>query len=263
MTTNLVENAKKLKIEGHRGGQFEFDNTISAFNLAVENGLEQIEFDVWLTSDKIPIVLHGGLNGEVEYDIPEFKISKDDHINTISLEQISSIVLPNGESVPTLEEVIDNFSGKIGLNCEVKDDQEDVAQIILDILIEKDVREGFFLSSFNEKQLQNFSKWLSLSIEYDAPIRFGAWYEFINEIKAKDWCIPSDVITFDSIFTSSELVNSIHKAGKEAWIYFYPTSNENIEAYQKAVEAGVDSILSDNPAELRQFLDNIILANHN
>lgn len=55
---------------GHRGGArgIHLDNTMAAFKYAIENGLEMIEYDVWLTSDDKLIVTHGGDNGEIEQD---------------------------------------------------------------------------------------------------------------------------------------------------------------------------------------------------
>jgi len=40
-----------MKIQGHRGG-FRPENTLEGFTMAVEKGLDAIELDVWLTTDK-------------------------------------------------------------------------------------------------------------------------------------------------------------------------------------------------------------------
>jgi glycerophosphoryl diester phosphodiesterase len=36
------------------------------FKGAVEHGLEGIEFDVWLSKDNVPMILHGGSDGQLE-----------------------------------------------------------------------------------------------------------------------------------------------------------------------------------------------------
>jgi len=47
------------EIIGHRGNAAEFpENTLPALESAVELGLKHIEFDVQLTADKVPVVLH-------------------------------------------------------------------------------------------------------------------------------------------------------------------------------------------------------------
>jgi len=53
---------RRLVIHGHRGG-FHPDNTLKAFQLAMDNKLEAIELDVWLTKDGVPVVLPGGDDG--------------------------------------------------------------------------------------------------------------------------------------------------------------------------------------------------------
>lgn len=47
-------------IFGHRGGFFGPENSIKGFQGAIDNKLEGIEFDIWLSKDKVPMVLHGG-----------------------------------------------------------------------------------------------------------------------------------------------------------------------------------------------------------
>ncbi|CAI2378675.1 unnamed protein product [Moneuplotes crassus] len=250
-------NATNVKIEGHRGGMFDFDNTISSFNQAVENGLDSIEFDVWLTSDNVPVILHGGPEGQVEHDISKHSITKDAHINTISFEQIREAKLPNGEQIPTLEEMLDQFHGKIHLNCEVKEKQPEFAQILIDLLKKKDIQDGFLLSSFEIDQLQRIKDVLDKDEEYNPVIRFATCHETFDSLEPEDFPQFSDVINFDSVVLTNEVVESIHKAGKLAGIYFYPSSNENEETYAKAVSAGVDIIISDHPLVLRAYLSSV------
>ena len=76
-----------MRIEGHRGlGSFEPENTLQAFARAIDEGLDGIELDVanlqhnprlsslqvWLTTDKVPIVIHShsvdGNAGYVDFD---------------------------------------------------------------------------------------------------------------------------------------------------------------------------------------------------
>jgi len=67
----LNDSGHGIVICGHRGGakNIHMDNTMAAFKYAIENGLEMIEFDVWLTKDDKLIVTHGGDNGEMHLDL--------------------------------------------------------------------------------------------------------------------------------------------------------------------------------------------------
>ena len=52
---------KKIYIEGHRGACALYpENTLLSYRKAMEMGVDAIEFDIWLTSDKVPVLMHDG-----------------------------------------------------------------------------------------------------------------------------------------------------------------------------------------------------------
>jgi len=52
---------KKILVEGHRGFCAKYpENTMISFQAALEMGVDAIEFDVWLTADKVPVLIHDG-----------------------------------------------------------------------------------------------------------------------------------------------------------------------------------------------------------
>jgi len=62
-------------VVGHRGGFFGPENSMKGFRGAVENKLEGIEFDVWLSKDNVPMVLHGGDDGQLtKYGLPDERV---------------------------------------------------------------------------------------------------------------------------------------------------------------------------------------------
>ena len=61
---------------GHRGGSFGPENSLKCFSGAIENKLEGIEFDVWLSKDNIPMVLHGGRNGSLR----DYGVAETEHV---------------------------------------------------------------------------------------------------------------------------------------------------------------------------------------
>ena len=51
-------------IEGHRGVNKEFpENTLRAFQNALDNEIDGVELDIWLSKDNIPVVVHGSFMG--------------------------------------------------------------------------------------------------------------------------------------------------------------------------------------------------------
>ena len=88
-------------VQGHRGG-FKPDNVMSTFKRSVQEGLEAIEIDVWLSKDGDPMVLHGGEDGELkDYGYPK------DLVFEWTTEQLRELDAGNGECIPTLDEVFD------------------------------------------------------------------------------------------------------------------------------------------------------------
>ena len=50
---------KKILVEGHRGYAAKYpENTMISFEAAMDMGVDAIEFDVWLTADKVPVIIH-------------------------------------------------------------------------------------------------------------------------------------------------------------------------------------------------------------
>ena len=76
---------RRTIVMAHRGGNFGPENSLKNFRLAIEHGVEGIEFDVsdtaerlmivlqvWLSADGVPMVLHGGDDGQLaKYGFPD------------------------------------------------------------------------------------------------------------------------------------------------------------------------------------------------
>lgn len=94
---------------GHRGYSAKYvENTIEAFQKALEFGAVGIEYDSRLTKDGVPVVLH-------DEEINGIKLSSLDY------KQLRTIKFPNGQPVPTVEETIRSLDEKAFLNLEVKE----------------------------------------------------------------------------------------------------------------------------------------------
>jgi glycerophosphoryl diester phosphodiesterase len=109
-------------IIGHRGASAKApENTLSAFRMALDSGADGIEFDVRLTRDDVPVVIHdsslkrtGGCNVRVaELSLAELKEIDvgswfDTMTHTLQRDGTNSTSFAK-ERVPTLEEVFQLF----------------------------------------------------------------------------------------------------------------------------------------------------------
>ncbi len=95
-------------IYAHRGASgYEVDNTITAFDLAIEQGADGLESDVYLTTDGIPYLYHDSMI-QVERE-GEIKEVKPDSIHS---DEFEAVVLDENETVPTVEDFFQKYGGE-------------------------------------------------------------------------------------------------------------------------------------------------------
>ena len=108
-----IEQLRNAKIVSHRGehldGNFR-ENTLAAFDTAVESGVWGIEFDIRWTRDLQPVVCHDANLQRV------FGISVE--IAETALGELRSVC----PLVPTLEEVIQRYGKRVHLMAEIKEE---------------------------------------------------------------------------------------------------------------------------------------------
>ena len=142
---------------GHRGGFFGPENSLKSFQGAVDNHLEGIEFDVWLSKDNEPMVLHGGKDG----DLSKYGHAKEHVFHWTKKDLQSKIDLGGGERIPTLESVIEicKNSPDMLINIELKGPQATsswsanynydlAAQKIIELIDKHEIANKTMVSSF-------------------------------------------------------------------------------------------------------------------
>ena len=125
--TELLDRMNK-KVWGHRGCRGAGnppENSLGAFQFALDAGAGGVELDVYLSADGVPVVLHDaslermvGVSGEISFlTLPEIK-----KFRLLTLERRTSL-----ETIPTLTEVLDlvdryrRNSPLLVVNLELKD----------------------------------------------------------------------------------------------------------------------------------------------
>lgn len=147
---------KKAKIIAHRGSwnkKDRLENTMKAFNHARDIGAFGIELDIQITKDQNFVVSHDDSLLRV--------FNKNDNISRLNLSEIKA----NFPLIPSLEEVINKFKGKLHLFIEIKKKLDKENEIALAKLLEslepiKDyslisLKEGILkdIKSFNRRSL--------------------------------------------------------------------------------------------------------------
>ncbi len=134
-----------MKVVAHRGACTEaLENSWSAFQTAVAIGADRIELDVHLTRDKELAILH-------DEDLKRTAgIAKS--LSQLTRKEIKETIrLSNGEEIPFLDEVTDEFLNKIELNVEIKSEGREIVEAVGRLYKGHPLAEKIIISSFNLK----------------------------------------------------------------------------------------------------------------
>jgi glycerophosphoryl diester phosphodiesterase len=118
-----------FEIVAHRGVFGEApENTMPAFQRAIELGADAVELDVRLTSDGVPVVYHYFYLDEITaLSGPIFEYTWE---QLQGLQHFKSSYC----SIPTLHQVLETIGGKIGLEIEIKGPEPEASEKIATVL---------------------------------------------------------------------------------------------------------------------------------
>ncbi|MFC4766139.1 glycerophosphodiester phosphodiesterase [Effusibacillus consociatus] len=233
-------------IYGHRGASaYAPENTISAFRLAQEMGCHGLEFDVQLTKDGIPVVIHD--------EKMDRTTDKRGQVSTYTWNGIQSADAGSwkgkrwkGEKIPSLEEVLAEFNGMY-LNIELKNSEvpypgleEKVVSLIDSYCDSKKV----IVSSFNHESVRRIKKL--------APhIRTGTLYdrEPANLFEYLQ-SLGGDAVHPSYRLVTKEKVEQFHKLGFQINTW---TVNRAF-SMKRILQMGVDGIITNYPDRLKSLI---------
>ncbi len=139
-------------IFAHRGLPVKFaENSLEGFRYAAKYGAEGVEFDVHMTKDKVPVVMH---DEEIDRTTDGSGYIKD-----YTLNEIRKFHLKNGEPVPMLRELFEILQDKdLYINLEFKTNKihdKGIEAIVLALVKEYRFVHPIIFSSFNYQTLKN------------------------------------------------------------------------------------------------------------
>lgn len=224
-----------LKI-AHRGAKaYEPENTLQAFQKALDLNSDGIELDVHLSSDEQIIVIHD--------ETIDRTTNGKGLVNSFSLAELKSFLIEGKYQIPTLNEVFDLVDKKCLINIELKGlaTPNKVVALIEEYISEKNWNyNNFIISSFDWNMLQETS-----NLNPNIPI--GVLTEedlskalaFAEKIKAK-------AIHPDFQLLNTENVSEMQKKG----FLVLPWTVNSKEDIQKVKNYKVNGIISDNPDKI-------------
>jgi glycerophosphoryl diester phosphodiesterase len=113
MGARKIDRQIRPVIVAHRGASSSHpENTLVAFDAAVASGADLVEFDVRMTIDRVPIVMH-------DADVSR-RTDGTGFVHELTLAEVKRLDAGSRAEVPTLREVLDLLSGRAGVDIEIK-----------------------------------------------------------------------------------------------------------------------------------------------
>ena len=214
-----------LKI-GHRGAKGHSpENTLASFEKAIALGVDMIELDVWLSSDKIPMVIH-----DETIDRTTSKMGLVTDYNAKELQHLG---------IPTLRDVFELVDNRCEINVEIK--TFSATQAVLNLIAKNTFDQSkILISSFDWNALQEVRF-------HDEDIRIGVLSETdLDLAMAFAKFIKAEAIHPYYHLLTAENVEKIKEKGFKVFPW---TINEPEDiTFVKSLE--VDGIITDFPERL-------------
>ena len=155
--------SNNIIVAAHRGSSGDTpENTIAAFNAAVNSNVDMIEADIHFSADGIPFVFHDdslvrtcGLNAQIE-DLQAEQILLLDAGSWFSDEF-------KNEKIPTFNQLINITKDKVFLNLELKMSPNHYNEIfiksLIDLIISNNIKNQILFASFNYDVINYIKKY--------------------------------------------------------------------------------------------------------
>ncbi len=242
-------------IIAHRGAShLAPENTMSAFRLAVESGVEGCEFDVYRTADGELVLFHDkDLDRTTDFRTVYGEGSgKESRIEALTLEELRRLDAGSwkspgfrGERIPTLREALEYMRGRITPVVEIKPD--DIGRLVAAAIRDADMVDQVFVQSFSPQAIWDVRSELprvptGLLIGGAGPAE-PTDRALDHLARAREAGASAVICHYQSI--APEYLDAMHRRAMTVWVY---TVNDSA-TLELLRDLGVDGIVTDVPAE--------------
>lgn len=239
----------EILVEGHRGYCAEYpENTMISFKAGIELGVDAIEFDVWLTADKVPVLIHDGNCSRT--------CDQNVHVRDLTLEEVKRLEpcytkkfgdkFKNcGIDIPTLEELLitcrDSYP-HIRLGVEIKEYTEETVDLTVALLKKYGFFDSCWFYAFNGATIRYIKE------KYNG--RTMGYPDFQMGAFAPDTYSFYDDIGLNMNIVRSEIFPIYAAKGLPMHLYCADTA----EDVRLCMERGAALITANNPVPLMKLL---------
>jgi glycerophosphoryl diester phosphodiesterase len=224
----------------HRGGASEApENTLPAFQRAVDLGYQYLETDVHVTADGVVVAFHDD-DLLRTCDVPGM-------IHLMPWREVAKARVGGVEPIPRLAELLDAFpDARLNIDCKT----DAVAGPLADELARADVLDRVCVASFSDRRLARLRKRFGPALCTSAgPLELGL-------LRVTGLAVPGPLaaqvpVTLRGVrVITDRFVRTCHRRGVEvhAWTIDDPAEMDRL------LDLGVDGIMTDVPVTLKDVL---------
>jgi glycerophosphoryl diester phosphodiesterase len=240
-----------LPVIAHRGASgFAPENTIAAFDLAVEMHADYIELDVQMTKDGQLVVIHDTSINRTSANAPDEAVYvRDLSYSSLQYYDVGAAydAIYEAERVPLLEDVIKRYKGKTKFLIELKSPElyDGIEEAVADALEKNELANVLhaevILQSFNFGSVAYLSQLLP---HVPLGVLTSRSADLTNR-KLDKICTYADYVNthFTNVTQDDTLVGRIHARGMRIMPWTVKAPGE----VQPLIRAGVDGIITDYP----------------
>jgi glycerophosphoryl diester phosphodiesterase len=231
----------ELFLWAHRGASARApENTLAAFRAALEDGADGLEYDVHLSRDGVPVIIHD--------DTVERTTDGQGRVADLSWKEISALDAGSwfdkefaGESIPALVELFQWNADRLKLNAEIKDSS--AADAVVEIW-KRFPDTPLVVSSFDHDLLRHLNRrepMIPLGFLFDG----GDWLSAVETAtNCKAW----------SFHPRQEVVDhSMIEACRRRGLAVFPWTVDGPRRLESLWKMGVDGIFCNDPGRARSL----------
>ncbi len=225
----------------HRGASGERpENTLAAYELAVEQRADMLELDLHRTRDGAIVIAH---------DAELKALGGRGEIADATLDEVRALDAGQGERVPTLDEVLDRLGARIPMNLELKrGTRERYAGLeaqALEAVASRELASRMLFSSFYDPVVARLRE-----LSDKARIGLLVSRRFPQGAVARARALRAEALHPEAALASRELIDEAHGAGLAVYVFTVDDPGE----MRRLLELGVDGLFTNYPARLRALL---------
>ena len=223
----------------HRGASADRpENTLAAFELAIEQGADVIEVDVRATADMHLVAMH-------DADVDR-TTNGSGAVRSLTLAEVQALDSGGGERVPTIESVLNLAKGRIRVNLDLKEPEvaEPAVRMVRDLGVEGAVTYISFLPEAWDilDRIAPDSSVVQL-VDSASALAGIAMGELAHAGVRSGVGMPHGLV-------SSEIVDRMHRRGMGVFAWTVDDESE----MRRLISAGVNGIVTNRPAALAEVI---------